>query len=211
MKLSDFIWTKQNALTPEFCAHVINKFENDKNTELGKTGSGYDPDVKQSTDLMLSAWDEWKEEDQVFFNSLTESFQEYLDCIPEQRDGGYREFKDHIEDSGYQIQRTDPGGFYVWHHDGMPRYEKNKEKLCVRVATFIWYLNDVKEDGYTEFVDGTKIQPETGKLLVFPAVWQYEHRGYPPKSEVKYIVTGWMYSDYSDCRRAIEDPDNGNV
>lgn len=62
-----------------------------------------------------------------------------------------------------------------------------------RYFTFIWYLNDIHEDGYTEFIDGTKIQPETGKMIIFPSTWTYTHRGYPPKSEVKYICTGWIH------------------
>jgi hypothetical protein len=63
-----------------------------------------------------------------------------------------------------------------------------------RALTFIWYLNDVTDDGYTEFIDGTRIQPETGKLLIFPATWTYLHRGVSPKTETKYICTGWIYS-----------------
>ena len=201
MKLSDYIWIKNNALTPGFCAHVIEKFNADERTILGKTGSGYVPEVKQSTDLLISAYEDWGEEDEVFFKSLNTSFDEYVNQLP--GDKIYHEFKRPVEDSGYQIQRTEPGGFYVWHHDGMPRYREKENKLDVRIATFIWYLNDVVEDGYTEFIDGTKVQPETGKLIVFPATWQYEHRGYPPKSEVKYLVTGWMYSEYTDCQNAV--------
>ena len=62
-----------------------------------------------------------------------------------------------------------------------------------RLVTFIWYLNDIIEDGYTEFEFGLKVQPRVGKILLFPATWQYLHRGYPPKSETKYLCTGWLY------------------
>ena len=50
-------------------------------------------------------------------------------------------------------------------------------------------------DGYTEFKNGIKIQPEQGKLLIFPAVWSYIHRGFPPKTETKYICTGWIHTE----------------
>jgi len=63
----------------------------------------------------------------------------------------------------------------------------------MRVLTFIWYLNDIEEDGYTEFMDGTKVQPKTGRFCLFPATWEYHHRGYPPKSQTKYICTGWLH------------------
>ena len=96
-----------------------------------------------------------------------------------------------LSDTGYQIQRTLPGEFYTWHNDFY--YEQHKS----RFLTFIWYLNDVYEDGYTEFIDGTKIEPRTGKMMIFPATWTYQHRGYPPKSETKYICTGWIYGSYN--------------
>ena len=87
-------------------------------------------------------------------------------------------------DTGYQIQRTRPGDFYDWHHDS----------IGPRILTFIWYLNDIKNAGYTEFLDGTKIQPETGKFMIFPATWNYMHRGVSPKDETKYICKGGYIS-----------------
>ena len=33
---------------------------------------------------------------------------------------------------------------------------------------------------------------------MFPALWPWVHRGFPPKSEVKYICTGWLYSTMTD-------------
>ena len=59
----------------------------------------------------------------------------------------------------------------------------------------MWYLNTIeeKDDGYTEFIDGTKIQPVVGRLIFFPATWTFLHRGYPPKVK-KYLCNGWMHA-----------------
>ena len=92
------------------------------------------------------------------------------------------------DDTGYQIQKTQPGDYYIWHHD----------QTTSRLVTFIWYLNDVKDDGYTEFIDGTRIQPEAGKLIIFPATWDFLHRGVSPKTETKYICTGWVHAEMMD-------------
>ena len=92
------------------------------------------------------------------------------------------------DDTGYQIQKTQPGDYYIWHHD----------QTTSRLVTFIWYLNDVKDDGYTEFIDGTRIQPEAGKLIIFPATWDFLHRGVSPKTEIKYICTGWVHAQMMD-------------
>ena len=194
--LSDFIYIIPNALDPDFCKRVIEKFDNDSRSAPGMVGTNeskrLDIDIKDSLDLNISGLPEWKEEDQVFFDCLTSHLYPYNNeqCwLPE----GYSGHPwDNPSDSGYQIQKTSPKSGYVWHHDGQSgSYVREKG---IRWATYIWYLNDVKEDGYTEFVDGTKIQPETGKFVLFPSVWPFIHRGYPPKSETKYIVTGWMHS-----------------
>ena len=146
----------------------------------------------RSLDLFISDLDDWKEEDKVFFNSLNSNFLPFLETgswIPE---GISPPVFDNPHDCGYQIQKTSPNGGYIWHHDG--QQGSYVRENGIRWATYIWYLNDVKEDGYTEFIDGTKIQPEEGKLILFPSVWPFYHRGYPPKCETKYIVTGWMHS-----------------
>jgi hypothetical protein len=61
-----------------------------------------------------------------------------------------------------------------------------------RFITFIWYINDVNIGGETEFIDGTKILPKQGKLLMFPSSWTYTHRGNMPISSDKYIIVGWL-------------------
>ena len=194
INFSDLIWTTENALTDEFCEHVINKFEERvDDQEDGVTGSGYVPNVKQSKDIHLSSYDAWKPEDDVFYKSLNKHFNIYREHLGPNT---YCELAKDCNDVGYQLQRTEPGQFYTWHHDSIPYYFDGQLKQ--RAVTFIWYLNDVDEGGYTEFIDGTKIQPERGRILFFPATWTYMHRGFPPKSNTKCICTGWMYTDYSD-------------
>mgnify|MGYP003330289874 CR=1 FL=1 len=105
-----------------------------------------------------------------------------------------KDIKDY-NDYGYQIQETLPDGFYDWHHDF---FSTGKES---RFLTYLWYLNTVEEGGHTEFIDGTKIKPEMGKLILFPAAWPFYHRGTKPIREKKYICTGWLYVD-STCPNA---------
>ena len=59
------------------------------------------------------------------------------------------------------------------HHDSMMgEYVLTRGVRCL---TYIWYLNDIDEDGYTEFIDGTKVQPKTGRICIFPATWTFIH------------------------------------
>ena len=197
--LSDFIHVEYNTLSEEFCNGVIGKFETDSRKHQGRLGSGKNSgvnvDIKDSIDLMISGLDDWKEEDEVLFNSVNKCSQKY-------RNKNLLEdikipiLLDTMSDTGYQIQKTSPNSGYSWHDDFDPSYDYTSN-AGVRVLSFIWYLNDVSEGGYTEFIDGTKIQPERGKFLIFPSTWNFIHRGFPPKKESKYIITGWLHSDYS--------------
>ena len=70
---------------------------------------------------------------------------------------------------GYGLQRTDPGEYYHWHIDG------GSHDFSQRQLVAIWYLNDVPgPGGETEFsFQNVKINPEVGKLLLFPPFWTH--------------------------------------
>lgn len=186
------IWTKNNTLDSDFCHHAIDKFENDERKNEGLVGyERQTSSIKKSMDLNITYCSGWELEDNIFYNCLRENFIEYAEhCnkygphFPYAYVGSGVNGK--TKDSGYQIQRTKPGEYYKWHQDAWI------ENNFIRLITYIWYLNDIKEDGYTEFSNGMRIQPEEGKLLIFPATWTYIHQGFPPKSETKYICTGWI-------------------
>jgi hypothetical protein len=87
----------------------------------------------------------------------------------------------------YKIQRTEPaGGYHVWHcEDGEIEHSR-------RTGVYILYLNDVEEGGETEFLYLSKrISPKKGRLIIFPPNYPWAHRGNPPLSGTKYILTGW--------------------
>ena len=88
-----------------------------------------------------------------------------------------------------KIQKTKPGeGYHVWHaeHSGS-RLTKN------RLLVFSLFLNDVEEGGETEFLYQKKrFKPVRDRLLIFPAGFTHTHRGNPPLSGDKYILTGWV-------------------
>ena len=180
-KIDPLIYIRKKTLDPDFCTHCIEKFKLDDRKYTGLCGEGVvKNDIKQSTDLVISGLSGWEDEDKYFKESLSEHLEAYKSWVPEI-------YKTHVtndgaHDTGYQLQETKPGGFYVWHHD----------QMGLRRVTFIWYLNDIKEDGYTEFTNGLKVQPKAGTILLFPALWPWIHRGFPPKSETKYISTGWI-------------------
>ena len=183
-KFSDFIYIERDALPKSFCNNVIEKFEQDDRKRQGQVGSGVHLEIKRSSDLSITELEDWKSYDQAFFRCLNNGLKKYVRFLPEEYTI-HKALSEIKNDTGYQIQRTQPGDYYIWHHD----------QTTSRLVTFIWYLNDVKDGGYTEFIDGTRIQPEAGKLIIFPSTWDFLHRGVSPKTETKYLCTGWVHAD----------------
>jgi hypothetical protein len=61
-----------------------------------------------------------------------------------------------------------------------------------RFLSFLFYLNDVDSGGETLF-EGMTIQPRRGRLLVFPPLWMYPHKGCAPISNEKYIISTYLH------------------
>lgn len=184
--MNPFIWIKDNVLTEEFCKHAISKFETDSRKQPGEIARGYFPEVKSSLDLPISLLDGWQQEDGVFFDALAGHLVEYAKNI-DKIVPYVRLFGESMKDQGYVIQKTQPGQGYIWHCD------RSVKDGYAREFTYIWYLNDVAEGGETEFWDGTLIKPVQGRVLMFPATWNFIHRGNPPATD-RYIVVGWVAS-----------------
>lgn len=86
-----------------------------------------------------------------------------------------------------KMQKTRPsGGFHLWHYENTPN---NPFRQLVSML----YLNDNFDGGETEFLyQQCRIKPEAGKFVIFPGGWTHTHRGNPPLSGEKYIMTSWV-------------------
>ena len=105
-------------------------------------------------------------------------------------------------DMGYptipQIQRTDKGGHFDWHSDYIDP---------IRWLAVILYLNDIDEEngGSTEFNSGRKVQPERGKVIIFPVTHLHLHKGNTIlNGPSKYIITIFIVN--SDERKKDDFP-----
>lgn len=88
-----------------------------------------------------------------------------------------------------KIQRTlRSEGYHVWHVEHAASRDQSK-----RVLVYSIYLNDVEEGGETEFLyQSQRVKPVKGRIVIWPAGFPYVHRGNPPLSNEKYIVTSWI-------------------
>ena len=88
-----------------------------------------------------------------------------------------------------KIQKTLPTeGYHVRHVEHGKGFGNE-----ARAFVFSVYLNDVEEGGETEFLHFSKrVKPKKGRIVIWPAAFPYIHRGNPPLSGEKYILTSWM-------------------
>ena len=188
--IDNFIGIFDDVLTPEECQGVINYFEElDKHnlvvshkeySEQGKTARNddsifmFEPRVFHlpPTNFCL----------QTFTSKFWPCYQKYTEEYSALESASKHGIV------GLRVQRTPPGGgFHQWH------FENGTRDHAVRIVTMMLYLNDVDEGGETEFLYYRKrIQPKTGRLLIWPSGYPHTHRGNPPLSNTKYIITGWL-------------------
>ena len=92
---------------------------------------------------------------------------------------------------GLKIQKTCVGGgYHMWHA------ENTTKKTAARLSVFTLYLNTIEDGGETEFLYyRLRVKPEQGTLVIWPAGFTHAHRGNPPLTNTKYILTGWVESD----------------
>jgi hypothetical protein len=58
---------------------------------------------------------------------------------------------------------------------------------------FDGYAHTGEEGGktFSDWYQKLKIKPEEGLTVLWPANWNFMHKGCPANKEIKYIITGW--------------------
>lgn len=186
-EIKNFVGVFKNAYTKEFCERVISHYESMVASGHGRTRFQSHGDLKTRKDDTQLFADEIKyiplgkvtrEFNELFWEKFYPIYeQEYAVLKNSDRHANY----------AFKIQKTKiGGGYHVWH------YESGERSMCQRLLTWIVYLNDVEEGGETEFLyQHMRVKPEQGTLVIWPAAFTHTHRGNPPLSNEKYIVTGW--------------------
>jgi hypothetical protein len=188
--MNNFIEIYDEAFTLDFCNKAIAYFEN-----MSNAGFGFDrrasniPKVKVE-DLtvfpsQLHEIDLYPSRELVseFNETLYKYYNEYCEKYSVLFEGN----KPHILTAN-RIQKTLIGqGYHLWH------FESSSREVAHRITAYTLYLNDVDEGGETEFLYyPIRVKPKTGRLVIWPAGFTHAHRGNPPLSNTKYLLTGWF-------------------
>lgn len=170
----------ENVLTPEICRTLIERFEADPRVQADPQ-----PDYSTRSYLNLSeAWD-WRRQVQAITQIADPLIASFFQ-LPER----YRaaEQKDWAND-GWILARYRPGDACIFHDDAQnPIPPANG----LRLATLIFFLNDVKEGGELYFpLQDLKIPPRQGHAVIFPAQVTHPHEVLAP-AETRYVLQTWV-------------------
>ena len=189
--MTNFIYTKNNALSANVCLNLIKAFEE---SDLKQPGVLYGPEGissdsdKKSTDITFDPSFMNKEPWALMLEDVIVSVKNgVLDYL--NRHSTAMSKMDPIDLYTYfNMQKYEPNeGFFGWH------CERAGIKHSDRLLVWMVYLNTLTDRGETEFFYQQHFETaERGKLVIWPSDWSHLHRGVPSPTETKYILTGWF-------------------
>ena len=178
-------WNIEN---DKLCNEIIQFFEENKSMQrVGITATGYDPKIKQTTDMVIQPSDLKNKKYSLFnsyFNLLKDCFLDYRNQYPFLK----HKFFSRTHIGNFNVQKYNPGDHFSHLHS-----ERVSLDSLHRLFAWMTYLNNVDDSGTTNFeYYDIKVKPEIGKTLIWPAEWTHAHTGSILKSGTKYIITGWI-------------------
>ncbi len=190
MNLNKDIGVWNGVLSAEECQEIIDYYERLENLNLS-----------YSRQDLRDAPAHVKSDRSIFpLERLTKDFtssEKFLSVFLEKFWICYEQYTRHFSclgESGNQyirnirIQKTLPGqGYHIWH------YEQDNRERANRICAWGLYLNTVEQGGETEWLyQSLRVPAQQGSLVIWPAAYTHVHRGNPPLSNEKYLMTGWV-------------------
>tara|TARA_B100001250_G_scaffold362462_1_gene341180 strand:- start:539 stop:1117 length:579 start_codon:yes stop_codon:yes gene_type:complete len=183
-KTKDFIRVYDGMVKEPFCQTVIQAFDKSKSQYIDREQrpTFHELNVSQRYEAKDSRWITIQNKLTNIFIDAVELYMKELDVdldfpyeyafeehrIKKYDNNGKDQFKDHVDVGDYNSAR--------------------------RFLVCFLYLNNVTAGGETKFPKiHHAIEPKCGRILLFPATWQYRHSGEPPITEPKYIVGSYLH------------------
>jgi len=190
VSINNFIGVYDNYITKEECNKAIKLYEdqNKFNNTINRIGTEQASILQKQDQQFFAApfnLEVWWEDLKPLMLNFDLAWNHYAKNVGALEAYG----QDKFYYTNLKIQKTLPTeGYHVWHIEHGKGFENEPRAFVLSI-----YLNDVEEGGETEFLHFSKrVQPKTGRIVIWPAAFPYVHRGNPPLSGEKYILTSWM-------------------
>ena len=186
--LAYYVRSYDNAFTPSFCNFLIEQYEKKKDEfeTYRISNHEWNFDYRTFEEVNICAEDVYKPYLSQYYDRIKEVYRQYAKDI----DSRYLPNDAKIESARLKKYQNNDIDQFGWHTD------VGDEPSSSRFLVMFTYLNDVTEGGETEFESNTEegftIQPKCGRIVVFPPMWMFPHRGKKPISNPKYILSTYL-------------------
>ena len=186
---SYIVETTSPIFTPEQCKMIIQagRAEPRNDAQVGNEQGIKSGHVDTSTRTSHISW--------IPFSKMDGMYKD-LDKIMQATNRNHFGFEGMTINEMAQYTEYPEGGFYEWHvdNDVNCQHEPPVRKISM---TLLLSPESEFEGGETEFLyQKCRFKPEKNTLLVWPSQFTHIHRGNPPLSNDKYIITGWIEYGY---------------
>jgi hypothetical protein len=184
--MNNYITLYENRLSPKDCQNLIDKFENYQDLHELEHITTSDGWHMQFTQIKLANHKEFEKENQ----QLRSLFLQAIAAYKKQHNIQEYQWPTKFNLEPIRMKRYLP--------DSDERFDEHVEvtnlETARRFLVAFLYLNDEYEGGETEFPQfQIAVKPKQGNMVLFPAMWNWLHKGNPVKKKPKYIVGTMMH------------------
>lgn len=184
----NYIATLENVMHPDLCQQIIDRFEHDVEYQEYVELEGH----RSFTELNINKHEDWKD------------IQDYLVGLTKNGLYTYKkgfDLDDRVWPEQYGFEQFRIKRYLPNDKDGIEFHvDVENHASARRFLVFFLYLNTVEQGGHTAFKLNRSIaeydmmiQPEVGKMLVFPPLWTHPHVATHPISGPKYIIGSYLH------------------
>lgn len=187
--LSHYVRVYDNAFSSAFCKFLIEEYEKkkDKFETARLSEHEWDFDYRSFEEVNICEEDVFKPYLSQYYDRIKEVYHQYVKDV-----GSVYLPKDAALEAvrlkKYENNEVDQFG---WHTDVGDAISSK------RFLVMFTYLNDVVDGGETEFESNTEegftVNPKCGRIVVFPPMWMFPHKGNKPISNPKYILSTYLH------------------
>ncbi len=184
VNLTDYIKCYDGLVSEDFCKSAIDAFNKSETSYFDRQQrpSFHEYNISKRYVAKDPLWVPVQEQITKILIDAVELYMDDLDISPDfpakyafeehrmkmYQNNEYDQFKDHVDVQNYDSAR--------------------------RFLVCFVYLNTLDRGGETNFPKlDYAVKPKCGRILLFPANWQYRHAGLPPVGTNKYIIGSYLH------------------
>jgi prolyl 4-hydroxylase len=186
--LSDYIKVYDDVFDKPTCNELIRLFDQETpltSPYVRKSDFKWEQDYRCFNEMDITKVESFKPFLPMYYTRVKQVCEHYKLSI----DSSFFPTKLVFEDARLKKYEANDYDQFGWHTD------VGDKPSASRYLVMFTYLNDVEEGGETEFQSNFEftVKPVCGRMVVFPPMWMFPHRGKKPVSGPKYILSTYLH------------------